>query len=269
MPTEIGSLTDRSRIQSGGSDTTLQLANQLKTRQTRLLSQPLQHGENFEDLQTHHRKSSMKPDNRKIKIPKKKLEEMLNGIKEELYAESTVSDTQRVFDEENLFNDSRLSKESMNKDKLKKVIKRVDKLKSLKAEISARPDEEDSPQGYYEKYMEYAKQANEFYGMLNYFQHSNPTLYKKVSNEVHGQIENNLLGKFNLLHLKQSPPNSSAPDFVSTQTRSSRFNMKLPPLSTLPQGNFNIGATGRGSMTVARGSMTVAHSHPRLTMLTP
>lgn len=263
LPTEIGSLTDRSRVQTGGSDTTLNLANQIRTRHTRLLSQPFQNGENLDDLQSPTLKSSMKnlDDNGgKIKIKKKKLEEMLNGIKEELYAETSLSETQRVFDEENLFNDSRLSKQSMNKEQIKKVIKRVDKLKSLKGEIASKASEEDSPQNYYEKYMEYAKQANEFYGMLNYFQHSNPTLYKKVSTEIHGQIENNLLGKYNMLHLKQTPLNSSAPDFASTQTRSSRFNMKLPPLSSLPSGNFNIGATGRGSM-------TVAHSHPRLTLL--
>jgi len=264
LPTELASLLDRSRAQTGGSNTTLSLANQLKTRQTRLLSQPLQ-------LQQDDMQSpvipSLKSQDSKVKIKRKKLEEMLNGIKDELYAESALSETQRVFDEESLFNNSRLSKESMNKDQIKHVIKRVEKLKKLKQDVSkvdskaASEQDPSSPEEYYEKYMEYAKQANEFYGMLNYFQHSNPTLYQKVSGEIHGQIENKLLGKYNLLHLKQGPLNSASPDFASSQSRSSRFNMKLPPLSSLPNGNFNIGSQGRGSMASVRGSMALANGN--------
>jgi len=146
------------------------------------------------------------------------------------------------------------SNELRNSKKLKQDVSKVDS----KVASEQGPS---SPEEYYEKYMEYAKQANEFYGMLNYFQHSNPTLYQKVSGEIHGQIENKLLGKYNLLHLKQGPLNSASPDFASSQSRSSRFNMKLPPLSSLPNGNFNIGSQGRGSMASVRASMALANGN--------
>ena len=193
------------------------------------------------------KKESEESDKGNIKIKKSKLADMLKEIKEEVQAESKISDAQKILDDENLFNDPNVSREEITKSQLKKILKKAEKLQNLRNEVEKNPKDNQSeilsPEEYHQKYLEYANNMNEFHNMLVFFQQNNPDLYQKIAGELTDQMENKLLARFGLLHVKQrSTTNYGFPsDLRSEQTPASRYGRKLPPLSALQAGQFNAG----------------------------
>jgi len=159
--------------------------------------------------------------------------------------ESKISDAQKILDEENLFEDSNISREELSKSQLKKILKKAEKLQELKGKVETgfqeSQNEDMSPEEYQQKYLEYANNMNEFHNMLVYFQQNNPSLYQKIAGELTDQMENTLLARFNLLHVKHRPNLGIPSDLISEYTAASRFGRKLPPLSALQPGQFNAG----------------------------
>lgn len=227
----------------------------------------------------------------RIKLRKSDIMNMVNDLREEI-EDSDTSKTEssihvkagktitKFLKEEGAFKKSK-SKELFNKAELENLLERF----KIKHNLDVPPDpkekedenEELTFEQYAKKYQEYLQEANEFHNMLNYFNMFNPALYEKVTIELTNQIEDKLLSKHNLMHVKyphlqsankrlkitQSTPhlqvNASFTDPLqkdrnqnrfddSKEPGSARLHNRLEPLSRLQSNNVSFQHSGQRSL---------------------
>ncbi len=184
-----------------------------------------------------------KEDQNKVRLTKDELAAMLDKVKAEVIEEmgSDDGDLSDFLEKEGLFNDSKYSTEVLSQSHLRELIKKAKKKKE-KLRLQKEHNEQNKPVTY-EEYMQqmydYQKQVSEFHGMLSYFQRFNPQMYTRIAQELNGQVEDRLLEKFNMLHVKY-------PDNNSDQPRQSRMGSSLPSASS----HNRLASLGRASLGV-------------------
>jgi len=191
-------------------------------------------------------------DESKVRITKDELAAMLDKVKAEVIEEmgSDDGDISDLLKQEGLFENSKYSTEVMSQTHLRELIQKAKKRKE-KQRLKTEQQEKNKPQSY-EEYMqqmyEYQKQMTEFHGMLSYFQKNNPQLYTRIAQELNSQVEDRLLEKFDMLHVKYNDnPQPRQSQMSGLPSANSHDRNRLASLGRASLGVFNPNGLGNSN----------------------
>lgn len=171
----------------------------VKTRKSRL--EPLD--DDDEDEEEEVKKSD------KIRLRKQDIVNMFEEVRRDILRNQNIESREslsRFLDEEGAF-DGRKSREVFTKNQMHNLIQKFKTKYNLNDTRPKKEPKNREPtyEEWVQSYQEYMTEAAEFHNMLNYFYQFNPALYEKVTEELTNQIEDKMLAKYNLLHVKYKP----------------------------------------------------------------
>lgn len=172
--------------------------------------QPLSPGPKTEHPRASIMKSPAKQDKDRIRLKRSDLLQMMNNLKKEILKNERIvdddeGDISQFLENEGMFGGGK-QKEAFQKEEVEGLLHKFRMMEEAKRGEKVKKTKEQEDQLTFEqwakRYQEYMNEANEFYNMLNYFYMFNPHLYEKVTEELTNQIEDQLLEKYQLKHVK-------------------------------------------------------------------
>ena len=142
-----------------------------------------------------------------VKVTKKQLYQILKDFKTELMTKERKNNSVSKFlYDEGVLEDIENGK-SINKSDLQNIIKKYQFVLEREQDNNSHKFQEkpNTPKTYEEitvAYKKYMDEASQFYNMLSYFYSNNKEMYEKITNEISSQLEDQLLEKHKILHIK-------------------------------------------------------------------